>query len=91
MLARELPRDLVESAHALHRDEERLVGRETRVGQHRHLLAQVILELRHVDRVNRLPAAEEAPPLVDLGLERHRLVRGRHRQAPAGSGKAEAG
>ena len=57
----------------------------------RDLLAQVVLELRHVDGVDRLPAAEVAPPLVDLLLERHRVVRSRHRQAPCGSGAADAG
>ena len=34
------------------------------------VLPQVILQLRDVDRVDRLPAAQEAPPLVDLVLER---------------------
>ena len=91
MLARELPREGVEVAHALHRDQERLVGGEPRVGQHRHLLAQVVLQLRHVDGVDRLPAAEVAPPLVDLLLERYRVIWSRHRQAPCGSGAADAG
>ena len=39
--------------------------------QHRDLLAQVVLQLRDVDGVDRLPAAEVAPPLVDLLLERY--------------------
>ena len=90
MLARELPREGVEVAHALHRDQERLVGGEPRVGQHRHLLAQVVLQLRDVDGVDRLPAAEVAPPLVDLLLERYRVTWSRHRQAPCGSGAADA-
>ena len=84
----ELPREGVELAHPLHRDEERLVGGEPRVAEHRHLLAQVILELRDVDRVDRLPAADEAPPLVDLLLERDGRIRSRHLQAPCGSGVA---
>ena len=49
MLARELPGKGIEVAHALHRDQERLIGGEPRVGQHRDLLAQVILELGDVD------------------------------------------
>ena len=88
MLARELAREGVELAHALHRHQERLVGGEPRGGQHRHLLAQMVLQLRDVDGVDRLPAAEVAPPLVDLLLERHRVIRSRHRQAPCGSGGA---
>ena len=81
MLARELPREGVEGAHALHRHEERLVGREARGCEHRDLLAQMVLELGHVDGVDRLPTAEVAPPLVDLLLERHRVIRPGHRQA----------
>jgi hypothetical protein len=69
VLARELARERVEVAHPLDRDEERLVRREPGLGQRRDLLAQVILELRHVDGVDRLPSPEEAPPLVDLLLE----------------------
>ena len=84
MLARELPREGVEVAHALHRHEERLVGVEPRVGEHRDLLAQVILQLRHVDGVDRPPTAEVAPPLVDLRLERYRVIGSRNRQAPSG-------
>ena len=91
VLARELPREGVEVAHALHRDQERLVGGEPRVDQAGDLLAQMVLQLRHVDRVDRLPAAEVAPPLVDLLLERYRVTRSRHRQAPCGSGAADAG
>ena len=79
VLARELPREGVEVAHALHRHQERLVGGEPRVDQDRDLLAQMVFQLRHVDGVDRLPAAEVAPPLVDLLLERCRLIRSRHR------------
>ena len=86
MLARELAREGVEVAHPLDRDEERLVGREARLGESRDLLAQMVLELRHVDGVDGLPAAEVAPPLVDLLLERRRLSRSGHRQAPWSSG-----
>ena len=39
------------------------------------LLAQMVLQLLHVDGVDRLPAAEVAPPLVDLLLERYPVVR----------------
>ncbi len=71
MLARELPREGVEVAHALHRHQERFIGGEPRVDQDRYLLAQMVFQLRHVDGVDRLPAAEVAPPLVDLLLERY--------------------
>ena len=66
--------------------EERLVGGEPRVGQHRDLLAQVVLELRDVDGVDRLPAPEVAPPLVDLLLERHPVA-----VEPASSGSLRQG
>ncbi len=79
MLARELPRERVEVAHALHRDQERLVCGEPGVCQERHLLAQVVLQLRHVDGVDRLAVAEVAPPLADLLLERGFMVRSRDR------------
>ncbi len=79
VLARELPREGVEVAHALHRHQERFVGGEPRVDEARDLLAQVVFELRHVDGVDRLPAAEVAPPLVDLLLERYVLTWSRHR------------
>ena len=84
VLARELPGKGVEVAHALHRDQERLIGGEPRVDQHRDLLAQVVLQLRDVDGMDRLPASEVVPPLVDLLLERHPGAVGRHRQAPCG-------
>ena len=52
------------------------------VDQARDLLAQMVLQLRDVDGVDRLSAAEVAPPLVDLLLERYRVIWSRHRQAP---------
>ena len=52
----------------------------------RDLLAQVVLQLRHVDGVDRLPAAEVAPPLVDLLLERDTRV-----LEPASSGSLRHG
>ena len=91
MLARELPREEVEVAHALHRNEEGLIGRQPRDLQHRHLLAEMVLELRDVDGVDRLPAAEVAPPLVDLLLERNRVIGSRDRQAPCSSGASDVG
>ena len=91
MLARELAREGVEVAHALHRHQERLVRREPRVGQRRDLLAQVVLQLRHVDGVDRLPAAEVAPPLVDLLLERDRVdLEPASLRRSRGSGAADA-
>ena len=69
MLARELPREGVEVAHALHRHQERLIRGEPRLYQDRDLLAQVVLQLRYIDGVDRLPAAEVAPPVRDLLIE----------------------
>jgi hypothetical protein len=51
----------------------------------------MVLQLRDVDGVDRLPAAEVAPPLAYLLLQRDRLIRRRDRQAPWGSGVAAAG
>ena len=82
MLARELPREGVEVAHALDRHQERFIGGEPRVGQHRDLLAQVVLQLRYVDRMDRLPTTEVAPPSGDLLLDRYRVTRSRHRSGP---------
>ena len=75
VLARELAREGVEVAHALHRHQERFIGGEPRVDQRRDLLAQVVFQFRDVDGVDRLPAVEIAPPLVDLLLERYRVIR----------------
>ena len=91
MLARELPREGVEIAHALHRHQEGFIGREPRIDETRDLLAQVVLQLRDVDGVDGLPAAEVAPPLVDLLLERYRVTWSRDRQAPCGIGAADGG
>jgi hypothetical protein len=71
VLARELPREGVEFAHALHRHQERFVGGEPRVHQDRYLLAQVVFQLRYIGGVDRLPAAEVVSPSVDLLLERY--------------------
>jgi hypothetical protein len=74
VLARELPRERVEAGHPLHRHEERFIGGEPRVDQHGYLLAKTVFQLRYVDRVDRLSAAEVAPPLVNLLLERYRRL-----------------
>src|SRR3712207_1788333 len=39
----------------------------------------MVFQLRYVDGVDRLPAAEVAPPSVDLLLERYRVTWSRHR------------
>ena len=39
-----------------------------------YLLAQVVFQLRHVHGVDRLAAAEVAPPLVNLLLEQYHLI-----------------
>ena len=82
VLARELPREGVEVAHALHRHQERFIGREPRIDETRDLLAQMVFQLRDIDRVDRLPAAEVAPPLVDLLLERYRVTWSLHVRLP---------
>lgn len=48
----------------------------------------MVFQLRYIHGVDRLPAAEVAPPLVDLLLERYSVTRSRQRQAPWGSGVA---
>jgi hypothetical protein len=57
MLSRELPRERVEVAHSLNRHQECFIGGEPRVGQSRYLLAQMVFQLRDVDRVNGLSPA----------------------------------
>ena len=79
VLARELPGESVQVAHALHRHQERFIGVEPRVDQAPYLLAQMVFQLRYVDGVDRLPAAEVAPPSVDLLLERYGVAWIRHR------------
>src|SRR5687768_17404769 len=69
VLARELPRQRVEVAEALDRDQEGLVFAEIRSEERRDLLAQMVLQLLDVDWVDRLAVAQEAPPLSDLLLE----------------------
>jgi hypothetical protein len=69
MLPRELPRQRVEIAHPLDRNQERFVGGESRIDQVAHLHAQVILEFGHVHAVDRLPVTQVGAPLIDLRLE----------------------
>ena len=78
VLARELPRERVEAAHALHRDQERFIRGKPCVDQGCHLLAQMVFQLRDIDRVDRLPPAEVVPPLVELLFQRNRVTRGGH-------------
>ena len=79
----ELARQRVEVAQALHRDQERLVLIETGFTQRADLIAEVVFELLHIDRSDRLPAAHEGPPLPHASLQplAHRSAR---------SGPAEA-
>src|SRR5688572_26734989 len=81
VLSRELSREGVDVGHALHRHHECFIGREARIDETSDLLAQTILELRDIDRVDRLPTAEVGPPLVDLLLERYRVTWRLHCQA----------
>ncbi len=69
VLACELSRERVELTHALDRHKERFVSGEARIHQSRDLLAQMIFQLCHIDRVDRLTAPEVAPPQIDLLLE----------------------
>ena len=69
MLAGELAGDLVEAAHPLHGDQERLVAGQARVLQVGDLVAQVILQLVDVDRADRLMPLDVAAPAPDLRLE----------------------
>src|SRR5439155_12100145 len=64
-------------------------GREPCIDETRDQLAQMVFQLRYVDRVNRLPTTEVAPPLVDLLLERYRVTWSLHRQASSGIGAAD--
>ena len=73
VLTGELPREGVEAAHALHRHQERLVAGEPRINQDRYLLAQMVFQFRDINRVDRLPAAKVASPLVDLLLKRRHM------------------
>ncbi len=70
MRACELARQRIEAAHALHRDQERLIRRKAGLGERRQLVAQMALELFHVGTVNGLAAAQVRTPLRDLFLER---------------------
>ena len=79
VLAGEFAGEGVELPHALHRDEERLVGRESAGDEDSDLLAQVVLEFGDVHGVDGLPAAKVVPPLVELRLERPRFMLSRHR------------
>jgi hypothetical protein len=74
VLPREFPREGVEFAQALHRHQERFIGREPRIDEPRDLRAQMIFELRDIDLVDRLPTTEVAPPLFDLLLERYHVM-----------------
>src|SRR5690606_6310115 len=70
VLARKLPGKRVQVAHAFHRDEKSLVGRESRIDETVDLLAEVVFQLGDVDRVDRLSPADVISPLVDLLFER---------------------
>ena len=84
VLAGELVRDGVEVAHALDRDEEGLVVVEPGGPQVRDLFAQVVLELVHVGRGDRLAALDPAAPPPDLGLLLRVQLHHAHRSVVAG-------
>jgi hypothetical protein len=69
VLAGELARDLVEVAHALDRDEERLLVVEPARGQVVDLAPQVVLHLVDVGRRDRPAPLDVAAPLVELPLQ----------------------
>ena len=66
MLACELPRQDVDVAHPLHRDEEGLVRREPDRVQVGDLLAEMILELVDVAAVDARGVRNVRTPLRDL-------------------------
>ncbi len=79
VLACKFARQRIEAAHALDRDEESLVARQTCLGERRHLLAEVVLELRDVGPMYGPPATQVLAPVRDLFLERRGV--GEHRHA----------
>ena len=72
LLASELPREGIEVARALDRHEEGFIRGEPCGDQGCYLRAQMLFQLRYVDRVDCLPA-DVAAPSVDLLLERYRV------------------
>jgi hypothetical protein len=69
MLASELPRQVIEAAHAFDSDEERLVGSQARLGQLGDPAAKMVFQLLGIG-VMQLPAAvHEGSPLGDLALQ----------------------
>src|SRR5215207_9161627 len=69
MLASELPRQLIEAAHAFDGDEERLVGSQASLGQIGDPAAEMVFQLLGIG-VEKLPAAVHVgPPLGDLALQ----------------------
>ena len=67
---RRLARQRVKMAHALDRDHESFIRRQTGLGKSRELVAQMSLEFLDVRIVNGPPAAQGLTPLRDLLLER---------------------
>ena len=88
VLARELPRQLVEAAHALDGDEERLVRPQARLGQLGDPGAEVVFQLLGVGLVQLAAAAHVGPPLGDLALQ---LVVAGERHRPASHAGAAIG
>ena len=86
MLASEFARKGVDAAHALDRNQEGLVRREPCVGQRRNLLAQMVLQFRHVDGMDRLATVQIAAPQINLLLECRRRI-ARHVSGPLRQGR----
>ena len=74
VLTGELARDLVDTAHPLDRDQERLVGGQAGVGEVVDLPAQVVFHLGDVGRRDRLAALDVLAPLADLVVEFGRVA-----------------
>ena len=81
MLASELPRQLIEAAHAFDSDEERLVGLQARLGQLGDPAAKMVFQLLGIGVVQLPAAVHVGPPLRDLVLQIVVAVDG-HRPAP---------
>jgi hypothetical protein len=78
MLTRELARKGVKVADPLDRYEESLIADKPCIGQHSNLLAKLVLQFRHIDRMDGLPTIQIAPPFTNLFIEHRRAALSRH-------------
>ena len=69
MLSSELPRQLIEAAHAFDSDEERLVGLQARLGQLGDPAAKMVFQLLGIGVVQLPAAVHVGPPFGDLAIQ----------------------